>query len=53
MKSFLQSNDIEMYSTHSTHKEGKSAITERFFRILKIKFVNVRPRFQKICILIN
>ena len=50
MKSFLQSNDIEMYSTH---KEGKSAITERFFRILKIKFVNVRPRFQKICMLIN
>ena len=32
MKSFLQNNDIEMYSTHN---EGISVITERFIIILK------------------
>ena len=31
-KSFLQNNDIEMYSTHN---EGKSVIAERFIRTLK------------------
>ena len=30
MKLFLQSNDIEMYSTHN---EGKSVVAERFIRI--------------------
>ena len=34
MKSFLQNNDLEMYSTHN---EGKSFIAERFFRTLKNK----------------
>ena len=34
MKSLLQNNDIEMYSRHD---EGKSAIAERFIRILKNK----------------
>ena len=34
MKSFLQNNDIEMYSTHN---EGKSIIAERFIRALKNK----------------
>ena len=34
MKSFLQNNDIEMYSTHN---EGKSIISERFIRTLKNK----------------
>ena len=34
MKSSLQGNDIEMYSVHN---EGKSAIAERFLRILKNK----------------
>ena len=34
MKSSLQGNGIEMYSVHN---EGKSAIAERFFRILKNK----------------
>ena len=33
MKSFLQNNDIEMYSMH---KDGKSAIAERFIRTLCI-----------------
>ena len=34
MKSFLQNNDIEIYSTHN---EGKSVIAERFVRALKNK----------------
>ena len=34
MKSFLQSNDIVMYSTHN---KGKCAIAERFIRTLKNK----------------
>ena len=34
MKSYLQNSDREM---HSTHKEGKSVIAERFIRILKNK----------------
>ena len=34
MKSFLQNNSIEMYSTHN---EEKSVITERFVRTLKNK----------------
>ena len=33
-KSFLQSNVIEMYSTHN---EGKSVIAKRFMRTLKNK----------------
>ena len=32
MKSFLQNNDVEMYSTYN---EGKSVIAERFIRTLK------------------
>ena len=32
MKSWLQNNDIEMYSTHN---EGKSAVAERFIKTLK------------------
>ena len=34
LKSFLQKNDIEMYSTHN---EGKCVIAERFIRFLKNK----------------
>ena len=34
MKSFLQNNDTEMYSTHN---EGKSVVAERFIRTLKNK----------------
>ena len=33
-KKWLKDNDIEMYSTHN---EGKSAVAERFIRILKTK----------------
>ena len=34
LKSWLQSNDIEMYSTHN---ERKSIVAERFIRTLKYK----------------
>ena len=34
MKSWLEGNEIEMYSRHN---EGKSVIAERFFRTLKNK----------------
>ena len=34
MKSWLEDNDLEMYSAHI---EGKSAIAERFIRILRNK----------------
>ena len=34
MKSWLEENGIEMYSTHN---EGKSVIAERFIRTLKNK----------------
>ena len=34
MKSWLEKNNIEMYSTHN---EGKSVVAERFIRTLKSK----------------
>ena len=34
MKSWLEKNDIEMYSTHY---EGKSVVAERFVRTIKNK----------------
>ena len=34
MKSWLEKNDIEIYSAHN---EGKSVFAERFVRSLKIK----------------
>ena len=34
MKSWLQDNNIEIYSTHN---EGKSVVAERFIRTLKSK----------------
>ena len=40
MKSLLEENCIEMYSTHN---EGKSVIAERFIRTLKLKFINTWP----------
>ena len=44
MKSFLQNNDIEMYSTHN---EGKSVIAERFIRILKNKIYKYMTSISK------
>ena len=36
MKSWLQDNDIEIYSTHN---KGKSVVPEIFIRTLKNKFI--------------
>ena len=44
MKSFLQNNDIEMYSTHN---EGKSFIAERFIRTLKNKMYKYMTSISK------
>ena len=49
MKSFLQANDLEMYSTYN---EGKSVIAERFIRTL-IKFLNTLLQYQRMFILIH
>ena len=38
MKSWLEKNDIEMYSMHN---EGKYVAAERFIRTLKIKFISI------------
>ena len=37
MKSWLQKNAIEVYSTHN---EGKSVIFKKFNRTLKVEFIN-------------
>ena len=52
VRSWLQDNNIEMYSTH---KEGKSGVTERFIRTLKTKItqLNTRLQYQKMCFLIK
>ena len=44
MKSLLQDNNIEMYSTHN---EGKSTVTERFIRTLKIKICKYMTSVSK------
>ena len=49
-KSYIEKNDMEMYSTHT---EGKSVVAERFIKILRTKFMSVRIQYQKIRILIN
>ena len=45
MKSFLQNNDIEMYSMHNG---GKSIITERFIKTLKNKIYKYMTSVSKI-----
>ena len=49
MKSFLQNNDRQMYSTH----EGKSVTAERFIRTLKNKIDKYMTSISKRCLLIN
>ena len=44
MKSFLQNNGIEMYSTHN---EGKSVVGERFIRTLKNKIYKYMNSISK------
>ena len=50
MKSWLQDNDIEMYSIHN---EGKSVVSERFIRTLKNKIYKYMSLISQNCILIN
>ena len=45
MKSWLQDNDTEMYSTHN---KGKSVIAERFIRTLKNKLYKYMTPISKI-----
>ena len=44
MKSFLQNNDMEMYSKHN---EGKSVVAERFIRTLKNKIYKYMTSVSK------
>ena len=44
MKSWLEKNDMEMYSTH---KEGESVVDERFFRTLKNKIYKYMTSISK------
>ena len=44
MKSWLEKNDIEMYSTHI---EGKSVVSERFIRTLKTKIQKYMTSISK------
>ena len=44
MKSWLQKNDIEMYSAHN---EGKSVVAERFIRTLKNKIYKYKTSISK------
>ena len=44
MKSWLQDNDIEMYSVHN---EGKSVVAERFIKTLKNKIYKYMTSVSK------
>ena len=44
MKSWLEKNNIEMYSTHN---EGKSVVTERFIRTIQNKIYNHMTSISK------
>ena len=44
MKSFLQNNDMEMYSKHN---EGKFVVAERFIRTLKNKIYKYMASVSK------
>ena len=50
MKSWLEKNDIKMYSSHN---ERKSVVAERFMRTFKKKIICIWLRYKKSCILIN
>ena len=50
MKSWLQDNNIEMYSIHN---EGKSVVAERFIRTLENNIYEYITSISKMCILIN
>ena len=44
MTSWLEKNDIEIYSTHN---EEKSVVAERFIRTLKTKIYKYMPSISK------
>ena len=48
MKSWLEKNAVEMYSTHN---EGKSVVAEKCIRTLKIEYINTWLQYQKMCIM--
>ena len=50
MKSWLEDNGIEIYSTHN---KRKLVVAETFIRTLKNKSLNVWLHYRKMCILIN
>ena len=50
MKSWLEKNDIQMYSPHN---EGKSVVAERFIKTLKNKIYKYMTSVSKIFILVN
>ena len=50
MKTWLEINDIEMYSTHN---KGKSVVAERFIGTLKNEIYKYMTSTSKMCILIN
>ena len=50
MESFLQNNDIEMYTMHN---EEKSLVAGTVIRTLKNKVYKYMIQFQKMFILIN
>ena len=52
MKSWLEDNGIEIYSTHN---EGKSVGAERFIKTFKKKNLQIHDpsQYPKMCILIN
>ena len=47
MQSWVQGNDIEMYSTRN---EGKSFVAEMLFELWKIKSANMWPQYEKVYI---
>ena len=47
MESWLEKIAEEMYSTHN---KGKPAVTERFIRTLRTKFVSIWLQYQKMCV---
>ena len=50
MKSWLEKNDNEMYSTHN---EGKSVVAKIFIRTLKSRVYKYMTSVSKMCILIS
>ena len=47
MKSWIEKNDIEMYSTRN---EGKSVVIERFIKTLKNKIYKYMTLVSKKCV---